>query len=104
MDIFLNEFSFNSGTGLVVPSAMAGEFGVTLSIDSSLDISAESGNRVAYGADLEIQIATGGVVSLAAAAAEGDPSTTASDHAAAVALRHLRSTIFRLSHTTILVV
>ena len=81
---------------LVAPSAMAGEFGVTLSIDSSLDISAEGGNHVAYGAALEIQIATGGVVSLAAAEAVGDPSTIASDHAAAVALSTLEINDFQV--------
>ena len=90
---------------LVVPSAMAGEFGVTLSIDSSLNISAESGNHVAYGADLEIQIATGGVVSslllprLRVIRVRLLVTTLPRWH-----YRHLRSTIFRLSHTTILVV
>ena len=56
----------------VVPSAMAAEFAMTLSVGTDVDISSAGDIQVAYGdtngnADAtEIKIATGGVVQLAA--------------------------------------
>ena len=51
----------------VVPSAMAAEFAVTLSVGPDVDISSADGIQVAYGGDAtEIKIATGAVVQLAA--------------------------------------
>ena len=54
----------------VVPSAMAAEFtAVTLSVGPDVDISSPDNIQAAYGADaIEINIATGAVVQLAAAA------------------------------------
>ena len=81
---------------LVAPSAMAGEFSMALSIDSSLDISAEGGNQVAYGAALPIQISTGGVVQAAAAAATGD--TAQADARKATTLEILDFEVIAYNH------
>ncbi len=62
----------------VVPSAMAAEFTVGLTVGRDVDISHASGIQVAYSTDAtEIKIATGGVVQL-----QGDTPST--DHAAAI--------------------
>ena len=52
---------------LVVPSAMAAEFGVTLSVGPDVDISSPDNIQAAYGAAIEINIATGAVVQIASA-------------------------------------
>ena len=62
---------------LVVPSAMAAEFGVTLSVGPDVDISSPDNIQAAYGAAIEIKIATGAVVQLAAAASVADGDVTA---------------------------
>ena len=46
----------------VVPSAMAAEFAVTLSVGPDVDISSPDNIQAAYGAAIEINIATGAVV------------------------------------------
>ena len=59
-------------------SAMAAEFAVTLSVGPNVDISSPDGIQAVYGAAIDINIATGAVVQLAAAAATGDtPRATA---------------------------
>ena len=75
---------------LVAPSAMAGEFSMELSIDSSLDISDEGGNQVGYrttngsaASATTIRINTGGVVQILAGAA--DAAGAADDHDKAIA-------------------
>ena len=52
---------------LVVPSAMAAEFTVGLSVGPDVDISSPDGIQAAYGqdADIDIKIATGAVVQIA---------------------------------------
>ena len=55
----------------VVPSAMAAEFAVTLSVGPDVDISSADDIQVAYGGDATvIKIDTGAVVQLAATASE----------------------------------
>ena len=51
-------------------TAMAAEFAVTLSVGPDVDISSPDNIQAAYGAAIEINIATGAVVQLAAAASE----------------------------------
>ena len=59
-------------------SAMAAEFAVTLSVGPDVDISSPDNIQAAYGEAIEINIATGAVVQLAAAASAGDtPQATA---------------------------
>ena len=58
---------------LVVPSAMAAEFTVGLSVGDTVDISSPDGIQAAYSTDaIEIKIATGAVVQHTTAAATGD--------------------------------
>ena len=62
----------------VVPSAMAAEFTVDLTVGPDVDISSPDNIQAAYGEAIEINIATGAVVQLAAAAATGaTPRATA---------------------------
>ena len=59
-------------------SAMAAEFAVTLSVGPDVDISSPDGIQAAYSTDaIEINIATGAVVQLAAAASEAAGDVTA---------------------------
>ena len=59
-------------------SAMAAEFTVDLTVGPDVDISSPDNIQAAYGAAIEIKIATGAVVQLAAAASAGDtPQATA---------------------------
>ena len=58
---------------LVVPSAMAAEFGVTLSVGPDVDISSPDGIQAVYSnTAIEIKIATGAVVQHTTTAATGD--------------------------------
>ena len=66
----------------VVPSAMAAEFTVDLTVGPDVDISSPDNIQAAYGAAIEIKIATGAVVQLAAA-----PSVAAGDVTAQAAAR-----------------
>ena len=58
-------------------TAMAAEFAVTLSVGPDVDISSPDNIQAAYDAPIEINIATGAVVQLAAAASEAAGDVTA---------------------------
>ena len=62
---------------LVVPSAMAAEFTVDLTVGPDVDISSPDNIQAAYGAAIEINIATGAVVQIANA--EGDAAVSAGE-------------------------
>ena len=70
-------------------TAMAAEFAVTLSVGPDVDISSPDNIQAAYGAAIEINIATGAVVQLAAAPSDVAGGATA--QAAREQQRHLSS-------------
>ena len=80
----------------VAPSAMAAEFSFGLSVGSSVDISNEGGIQAAYGAAVTIEIATGGVVQAATAAATGD--TAQADARKATTLEILDFEVIAYNH------
>ena len=70
-------------------TAMAAEFAVTLSVGPDVDISSPDNIQAAYGAAIEINIATGAVVQLAAAADVATGDTAQADARAATTLELL---------------
>ena len=73
----------------VVPSAMAAEFTVDLTVGPDVDISSPDNIQAAYDAAIEINIATGAVVQLAAAADVATGDTAQADARAATTLELL---------------
>ena len=78
----------------VVPSAMAAEFAVTLSVGPDVDISSPDGIQAAYGAAIGINIATGAVVQIASIAAEtADIAVAVTDGATAQEVARAATTL-----------